>query len=118
MATWRAWSSTASRSTSLRATLALCFAIEDNERVIIGGAVFEGGPGKTWTVQDFQTMLQTLRGIILSWPDDTACYPGHGPSFRLGDKRAAIVAFLAKDHGDFFGDATWEMGAQKVSEAV
>jgi hypothetical protein len=27
----------------------------------------------------------------------------------LGDKRAAIEAFLAKDHGDFFGDATWEM---------
>ena len=87
----------------------LCFAIKDDERVVVGDTIFEGGPGKTWTAQDFQTTLQTLRGIILSWPDDTVCYPGHGPFFRLGDKRAAIVAFLAKDHGDFFGDATWEM---------
>jgi len=28
-------------------------------------------------------------------------------SFRLGDERPAIEAFLAKDHGDFFGDASW-----------
>jgi hypothetical protein len=36
-------------------------------------------------------------------------YPGHGPYFRLGDKRADIEAFVEKDHGDFHGDATWEM---------
>jgi glyoxylase-like metal-dependent hydrolase (beta-lactamase superfamily II) len=39
-------------------------------------------------------------------PDETLCYPGHGPSLWLGDKRAAIEAFLTKDHGDFCGDAT------------
>jgi hypothetical protein len=27
----------------------------------------------------------------------------------LGDKRQIIDAFLNKDHGDFFGDATWDM---------
>ncbi len=53
--------------------------------------------------------LANLRNIILTWPDDTVCYPGHGPSFRLGDKRAAMTAFAHKDHGNFFGDATWEM---------
>jgi len=87
----------------------LCFALERDHRVIVGDTIFEGGPGKTESAEDFQTTLRTLREIILSWPDDTVCYPGHGPSFRLGDRRAAIQAFLAKDHGRFFGDATWEM---------
>jgi glyoxylase-like metal-dependent hydrolase (beta-lactamase superfamily II) len=86
-----------------------CFAIVDDNRVIVGDAIFEGGPGHTSSPEAFQTTLQTLRNIILTWPDDIACYPGHGVSFRLGDKRAAIEAFLAKHHGAFFGDATWEM---------
>ena len=87
----------------------LCFAPEGEERVIVGDTIFEGGPGKTWSVEDFRTTLQTLREIILAWPDETVCYPGHGPHFRLGDRRADIEAFLDKDHGDFFGDATWDM---------
>lgn len=87
----------------------VCFAIVDDNRIIVGDTIFEGGPGHTSSPQAFQTTLQTLRNIILAWPDDTVCYPGHGVSFRLGDKRAAVEAFLAKDHGAFFGDATWEM---------
>ena len=92
----------------------VCYALWDDagqgdQRVIVGDAIFEGGPGKTWSAEGFQTTRQTLREVILAWPDGAVCYPGHGPAFRLGDKRAAIEAFLAKDHGDFFGDATWEM---------
>jgi hydroxyacylglutathione hydrolase len=87
----------------------ICFAVEGDHRIIVGDTIFEGGPGQTWSAEDFRTTLHTLRDIILAWPDDTVCYPGHGPHFRLGDKRAAIEAFLAQDHGDFFGDATWEM---------
>jgi glyoxylase-like metal-dependent hydrolase (beta-lactamase superfamily II) len=87
----------------------VCFMLEDDGRVIVGDTVFEGGPGKTWSPDGFRTTLATLRQVVLPWPDDTVCHPGHGPSFRLGDHRAAIEAFLAKDHGEFFGDATWGM---------
>ena len=87
----------------------ICFAIEDDHRIIVGDTIFEGGPGKTWSSEQFQTTRQTLEEVVLSWPDESVCYPGHGPAFRLGDKRAAIEQFLAKDHGDFYGDATWEM---------
>jgi len=86
----------------------ICIALDD-PRVIVGDTIFEGGPGKTWSVEGFQTTLKTLRGVILRWSDDTVCYPGHGPSFRLGDHRHEIEAFLGKDHGEFFGDATWGM---------
>ncbi|UCD32599.1 MAG: MBL fold metallo-hydrolase [Desulfobacterales bacterium] len=83
--------------------------IESQHDAIVGDTIFAGGPGKTWSAKEFQTTLKTLRTIVLSWSDETICYPGHGPSFRLGDKRQYINAFLKKDHGAFFGDATWDM---------
>ena len=75
--------------------------------MIVGDTIFAGGPGKTWSAADFKTTLNTLQNVVLSWPDDTMCYPGHGPHFRLGDVRPAVEAFIARDHGDFFGDAAW-----------
>lgn len=87
----------------------ICIELVEDHRFIVGDTIFEGGPGKTWSSQGFHTTLNTLRTVVLPWPDEAICYPGHGPSFRLGDKRALIEAFLAKDHGSFFGDATWEM---------
>lgn len=87
----------------------ICFVLEDDNRIIVGDTIFEGGPGKTWSPSGFETTLNTLSEVVLSWPDDSICYPGHGPHFRLGDKRSAIESFLQKDHGEFFGDATWEM---------
>ena len=87
----------------------ICFAIEGDHRIIVGDTIFAGGPGKTWSEAQFKTTLETLRQVVLPWPDDTVCYPGHGPSFRLGDKRAEIEAFVSKDFGGFFGDATWDM---------
>ena len=87
----------------------VCFILDNDHRVIVGDTIFDGGPGKTWSTEGFAETRQTLGDIVLTWPDETICYPGHGPAFRLGDRRAAVEAFLAKDHGDFHGDATWEM---------
>ncbi len=87
----------------------ICIGIENDPRVIVGDTIFEGGPGKTWRAADFKTTCHTLREVVLRWPDETICYPGHGSAFRLGHRRQAIEAFLSKDHDDFFGDATWTL---------
>lgn len=87
----------------------ISLSVVDDERIIVGDTLFEGGPGKTWSPQQFQTSLQILRNVVLQWPNQSLCYPGHGPSFRLGDLRPKIEAFLAKEHGNFYGDATWDM---------
>jgi hydroxyacylglutathione hydrolase len=87
----------------------VCYALEGDHRVIVGDTIFEGGPGKSKSPEAFQTTLKTLGNVVLPWPDETVCYPGHGPSFRLGDHRSEIEAFVRKDHGAFFGDATWSM---------
>lgn len=85
--------------------------VADDWTAIVGDTLFDGGPGRTASPAAFRTTLKTLREVVLSWPDQTICHPGHGPAFRLGDRRAVIEAFLSRDHGDFSGDATWTMGA-------
>src|SRR4051812_45045658 len=85
----------------------ICFAVIGGTDIIVGDTVFAGGPGNTRSPAAFQTTLRTLRDVVLRWPDDSICHAGHGPSFRLGDKRAGIEGFLARDHGEFFGDAEW-----------
>ncbi|MCB0154236.1 MAG: MBL fold metallo-hydrolase [Anaerolineae bacterium] len=81
-----------------------------DQRAIVGDTIFKGGPGKTWSPQAFQATLEMMRAIVFQWPDDTVCFPGHGPSFRLGDERPAFEAFLQRPHpADLRGDVSWEM---------
>lgn len=87
----------------------LTFMLPDG-RAIVGDTIFKGGPGKTWAPHYFKQTLETMRNVVFKWPDDTVCYPGHGPSFRLGDERPAFEAFLQRPHpDDLRGDVTWDM---------
>ena len=80
-----------------------------DQRAIVGDTIFKGGPGKTWSPQNFKITLETMRSIVFQWPDETECFPGHGPSFRIGDERAAFEAFLKREHSpDLRGDVSWE----------
>lgn len=85
----------------------ICFLVDSDNKAIVGDTIFDSGPGRTWSVDGFRQTLDSLR-TILNWSDDMICYPGHGPEFRLGDRRPQIEAFIEHDHGDFFGDATWD----------
>lgn len=87
----------------------ICFDAQGDNAILVGDTLFEGGPGRTWSVEGFRQTLGTLGDVVLGWPDETICYPGHGPYFRLGSKRAEIERFVQKHHGDFFGDAEWDM---------
>ncbi len=92
----------------------ICIVFQDDVRVIVGDTIFDGGPGATKSAEDFRTTRGTLHDVILHWPDETICYPGHGAAFRLGNIRQAIERFLNTDYGEFFGDATWDMPARSA----
>ncbi len=87
----------------------ICLDVMASPIILVGDTIFEGGPGHTASVADFRQTIKTLERTVLGWPNETVCYPGHGPSFCLGDRRNAIERFLENEHGDFYGDATWEM---------
>ncbi len=81
-----------------------------DHRAIVGDTVFQGGPGKTWAPHYFAVTMETMRNIVFQWPDETECFPGHGPSFRIGDERPAFEAFLEREHpANLRGDVSWDM---------
>jgi hydroxyacylglutathione hydrolase len=81
-----------------------------DQRVVVGDTIFQGGPGKTWAPYYFALTMATMRNVVFQWPDDTLCFPGHGPSFRIGDERPAFEAFLQRPHpADLYGDVSWDM---------
>ncbi len=80
-----------------------------SQRIVVGDTIFVGGPGKTWSAQDFVTTLRTMQEIVFQWPDQTWFYPGHGPHGRIGQQRPAFTAFLTRGFApDLHGDVTWE----------
>lgn len=84
-----------------------CFDLGDG-RVLVGDAVFVGGPGKTWSVDEFAAQMHSMQHIIFAWPDETRFYPGHGPAGRIGDERPAFESFVKRGWpADLFGDVTW-----------
>jgi glyoxylase-like metal-dependent hydrolase (beta-lactamase superfamily II) len=77
-------------------------------RVLVGDTIFVGGPGKTWSAEDFIVTMQTMQTIVFAWPDATRFYPGHGPSGTIGAERPAFEAFLQRGWSPgSFGDITW-----------
>lgn len=54
--------------------------------VIVGDALFAGSIGGA--LQDYQTALDAIRTQLLTLPEDTVVYPGHGPSSLIGEEKA------------------------------
>ena len=53
-----------------------------------GDSLFPGGVGKTWSPEDFETLIGEVEAKIFGrFPDDTRFYPGHGNDSTLGAER-------------------------------
>jgi hydroxyacylglutathione hydrolase len=78
-------------------------------RILVGDTIFVGGPGKTWSGEDFAITMQTMQQIVFARPDETKFYPGHGPSGVIGQERPAFEAFVTRGWSpSLHGDVTWE----------
>lgn len=66
----------------------LAFYNRKNGFVIVGDSLFAGSIGRTDLWGGSQDLLQAaLRDRILSLPDETIVYPGHGPETRVIDEK-------------------------------
>jgi glyoxylase-like metal-dependent hydrolase (beta-lactamase superfamily II) len=62
-----------------------------------GDSLFPGGPGRTTTPEDFDSLMGDLQAKVFDrLPDDTWFYPGHGNDSTLGAERGAIPEWLAR----------------------
>jgi hydroxyacylglutathione hydrolase len=67
--------------------------------VFTGDALFAGSIGRTdLPGSDLMTLLRSIKTNLMSLPDDTKVFPGHGPASTIGDERRENP-FLNKESG-------------------
>jgi len=75
------------------------FYCEELGWAIAGDVVFRGSIGRTdLPGGDFQTLMASIRREVLSLPDDTVLYPGHGPQTTVRMERVGNP-FLVPHYG-------------------
>ena len=78
------------------------------QHVLGGDVLFPGGPGRTKTPEDFQTLVQGIETHLLTLDDDVTVYPGHGDVVTVGRARQEVAAFRQRpDTEGVCGDVTW-----------
>jgi hydroxyacylglutathione hydrolase len=84
----------------------LCFRI--GKYLIAGDTIFPGGPGKTSSPDEFRQIVVSITEKILTLPDDTIVYPGHGDATTVKQSKEEYAAFASRKHpDDLCGDVLW-----------
>ena len=68
----------------------------------VGDTLFAGSIGRTdLPGGDTPTLLASITRVLLPLPDDTVCYPGHGPETTIGEEKRTnpFVAPLLRGAG-------------------
>ena len=75
------------------------YSIPDETAIFSGDVLFQGSVGRTdLPGGDWTTLLESIRGLVESLPEDTRVYPGHMGLTTLGAERASnpFLAELAR----------------------
>jgi hydroxyacylglutathione hydrolase len=66
----------------------LAFYIESEDLVFSGDALFAGGVGRTDLFGgSMEVLMRSINERLLTLPDETRVYPGHGPHTTIGNER-------------------------------
>ena len=66
----------------------LAFYVDGEGLVLSGDALFAGSVGRTDLFGgDMEVLLRSINERLLTLPDETRVYPGHGPQTTIGDER-------------------------------
>ena len=67
----------------------LAYYSEDGQFVISGDTLFPGSIGRTDLFGgDYQTLISNIKNKLLTLPDNTLVYSGHGPATTIGTEKA------------------------------
>jgi len=62
-----------------------------------GDSLFPGGVGKTWSPEDFESLIHDVSTKVFDrLPDETWFYPGHGDDSTLGAERPHLAEWRAR----------------------
>ena len=79
-------------------SIAFVLSDEDGQDVILSGdSLFPGGPGKTWSDEDFDSLMDDLEERVFGrFADETQVLPGHGDGTTLGAERPHLAEWRAR----------------------
>ena len=67
--------------------------------VFSGDTLFNGGPGATGrSYSSFDTIIESIREKLLTLPEDTIVYTGHGDSTTIGAEAPHLDEWIARGH--------------------
>jgi hydroxyacylglutathione hydrolase len=67
----------------------LAFYVESEGLVLSGDALFAGSVGRTDLFGgDMEVLMRSINERLMTLPDETRVYSGHGPPTTIGDERA------------------------------
>ena len=70
-----------------------CLWVPDLGTVFTGDTLFQGGPGATGrSFSSWDTILESINGVLFALPDETVVRTGHGPDTTIGAERATVPA--------------------------
>ena len=76
--------------------------------LLTGDTLFPGGPGRTRTPEDLQTLIGSITTRLYVLDSETIVLPGHGASTTIADSRREYEVFAGKEHpADLAGDVLW-----------
>lgn len=65
--------------------------------LLTGDSLFPGGPGRTWSPEDFTSLMDDLEERVFGvYPDATVVHPGHGDATTLGAERPHLAEWRAR----------------------
>ena len=70
---------------------------DGSSHLFTGDSLFPGGPGRTTSPEDFNSLMDDLEQRVFDvLPDDTWFYPGHGNDSTLGAERPHLAEWRAR----------------------
>lgn len=84
----------------------LCFKI--GKYLLSGDTIFPGGPGRTWSPDNFKQIIDSITRKIFTLPDDTVICPGHGDITTVKKAKEEYAVFASRPHNpNLCGDVLW-----------
>ncbi|MBT4530242.1 MAG: MBL fold metallo-hydrolase [Phycisphaerae bacterium] len=67
----------------------ICFVNYETNQAIVGDTLFAGSIGRhDFPTSNVEDLRHSISEVLMSLPDETAIFPGHGPSSTIGHERA------------------------------
>lgn len=77
----------------------VCFLAPALNAVFTGDTLFNGGPGATGrSYSSFETIIDSIRSVLLTLPERTVVYTGHGDTTTIGDETPHLDEWVARGH--------------------